>query len=144
MMMVMNKASVVMVMVMLVTIGAENVRSGKQNVFFKVYKDKDCTVILLKDHVANMTVEPCFVGSYVDPNGKVQTNANANFDCENNKIYWTQYPGSSTCSPPSGSLCINATLSTSCQEVQTHMGVTYQKLVNFTGCKSKYTGPRCT
>ena len=113
-------------------------------VFFKVYEDKDCTKEMMKDNLANMTVsDACFVGSYIDPNGKNQTNANANFSCERDRIYWTQYPGVSTCSPPSGALCINATLSTSCEMVRTHMGTTYQKLVNFSGCSESYVGPRC-
>ena len=114
-------------------------------VYFQVYSDSGCTTPMMPSQRPNMTIERCFVGTYTDPLGKLQTNANANFDCGADEITWTQYPGSASCTPPAGALCINATLSTKCSPVETHMGRTYQKLLNYTArpCRAKYSGPRC-
>lgn len=117
---------------------------GGQVIRFGVYKDKECSQPMMgNDSFAEMTVEKCFVGTYTDPAGKKQTNANADFNCADGSVTWTQFPGSNSCSPPAGSLCINATLTNTCTAVQTHMGTTYQRLEQFSGCSAKYTGPRC-
>jgi hypothetical protein len=110
----------------------------------RVYQDAACTNPMIhSDYTPNMTMAPCFVGTYVDPMGRSQTNANADFDCTATGVTWTQWPGSDTCRPTVPSLCINATLSTACTGVRTHMGLTYQKLINYTGCSAKYSGRRC-
>lgn len=114
-------------------------------VHFEVYKDSACTELMLPTApTPNMTIEECFVGSYIDPSGKKQTNANGYFYCEEHTVSWTQFPGSDSCIPPASALCINATLSTDCTPVQTHMGITYQKLLNYSlPCSAKFRGPRC-
>lgn len=138
------------------TFPADTVDNALQNVWdtsrdarvevirFGVYKDKECNQPMMgNDSFAEMTVETCFVGTYTDPAGKKQTNANANFNCADGSVTWTQFPGSDSCHPTSGSLCINATLTNKCTAVQTHMGTTYQRLEQYSGCSARYTGPRC-
>ena len=53
-------------------------------------------------------------------------------------VSFTQYVGSSTCG--SGRKILDMTLTTVCQPVQTHMGVTYQRLENYTPCSAKSGG----
>ena len=116
-----------------------------ETVYFQVYKDSACVNPMLPNApTPYMTIEKCFVGSYIDPSGKLQTNANGYFFCDHDMVAWTQWPGSDSCSPSKGSLCINATLSTKCMPVETHMGLTYQKLLNYSApCSAKFHGPRC-
>lgn len=129
----------------LATIAAVGASPLAETVYFQVYNDSQCTQKALPDAPAfNMTIEKCYVFSYTDPAGKVQTNANGYFYCADDTVTWTQWPGSDSCTPPASALCINATLSTSCKPVETHTGLTYQKLLNYAvPCTSKVTGPRC-
>merc|ERR1711998_567176 len=101
-----------------------------EKVYFNVYSDINCTKPLMK-HLfpPSLTIENCYVKTYTDPSGKKQTNANGDFDCESDRVTFTQYPGSGNCTPGAAALCINATLSTKCEPVRTHMGLTYQKLL---------------
>ena len=114
-------------------------------IFYGVWTDDQCTIPAkpgqgtTDPYPSLNTSIPCLIDTYVDPDGKNQTNANCEFNCENTNVTWRQYPGSPTCNPPPGALNISAVLSTVCSAVQTHFGVTYQKLIKYdVPCSAKH------
>jgi hypothetical protein len=106
-------------------------------VYFGVYSDELCTVPL-NNHsgVANMTVgEGCLCSSYVDPTGFIETNCNTQFLCTPDQVTWKQFvqvPDIDDGCNASKATEIDAKLTTTCEAVQTHMGITYQILVDYT------------
>jgi hypothetical protein len=103
-------------------------------VSFGVFTDEACTIPLTPGgHYPVMnTSEDCFVMTYTDPLGNNQTNAWTEWQCADSGVAYVQYPGSANCTPPKGSLRIEGNLTTECSPVETHMGWTYQKLMNYT------------
>ena len=63
-----------------------------ERIHFNVYSDINCTKPLMK-HLfpPSLTIENCYVKTYTDPSGKKQTNANGDFDCESDRVTFTQY-----------------------------------------------------
>ena len=113
--------------------------SAADTIQFGVYTDVQCTSLMKQGHFASMRTDlECYVHTYTDPQGQSNTNAHDNFHCDASSVSFTQYVGSSTCG--SGRKTIEMTLTTSCQPVQTHMGLTYQRLENYAGCSASNNG----
>jgi hypothetical protein len=73
--------------------------------------------------------------SYDDGTGYIQVNCNYDFVCSDNSVKWTQRVGVDDvdvgCEDGGGGMIIDAELYDVCEEVQTHMGVTYQVLIDY-------------
>jgi len=86
--------------------------------------------------IANMTLAPsvCSCMSYDDGTGYIQTNCNYDPVCSDDALYFTQRVGVTDtdrgCEDEGGGKVIDAELHRGCTEVTTHMGTTYQKLVD--------------
>ena len=115
----------------------ENGGNATEVVFFGVYSDPECTIPLnAHGGVANMTVGPgCLCSSYTDPTGLVETNCNTHFNCTAAEVSWKQYVQVTDVDDgcdPEMYMEIDASLTTTCEAVETHMGTTYQVLVDYT------------
>jgi hypothetical protein len=109
--------------------------AAAETIQFGVYTDAQCTKLMKQGHFASMRTDmECYVHTYIDPQGQSNTNAHDSFHCDTSSVSFTQYVGSSTCG--SGRKTIEMRLTTSCQPVQTHMGLTYQRLENYVGCST--------
>eukprot|EP00518_Triparma_eleuthera_P003681 CAMPEP_0182464824 /NCGR_PEP_ID=MMETSP1319-20130603/8850_1 /TAXON_ID=172717 /ORGANISM="Bolidomonas pacifica, Strain RCC208" /LENGTH=93 /DNA_ID=CAMNT_0024664487 /DNA_START=163 /DNA_END=444 /DNA_ORIENTATION=+ len=77
--------------------------------------------------------QDCECMSYEDDQGYTQVNCNFSPICEPDSIHWTQRVGVEDtdlgCTEEGGGKLINAELYVDCREVETHMGVTYQKIL---------------
>lgn len=121
------------------------------NVSFGVYSDANCITPLRNRPPGKTRKTPtvsvdsqgtCFVMSYTSPLfGHVQTNAFGHFHCTETSVTWTHWPGSTTCGE--GELVLVDSLHTDrCMPVMTHLGITYQKLVNYDPpCTATYVYP---
>jgi hypothetical protein len=91
---------------------------------------------MVPDHtMANMTTaSSCNCMSYDDGTGYIQTNCNYAFQCTDSSVAWLQRVGvedtSVGCEDAGGGMELKAELHQECTAVETHMGTTYQMLLD--------------
>jgi hypothetical protein len=142
----MKFASVILLSIAAVQTAAQEI------VAFGVYKDAACTTpyragvsaaqmeaqIASGNHGMKVTEADCDVMSYTSPTtGQLRTNANGRFNCEADHVTFTHWPNSNVCGG-SGKVLLHTLYTNKCVPVQTHMGVTYQKLLGYTPCSAKH------
>mmetsp|Transcript_29073 Transcript_29073/g.57073 ORF Transcript_29073/g.57073 Transcript_29073/m.57073 type:complete len:406 (+) Transcript_29073:142-1359(+) len=117
--------------------------SAVETFYFGVYSDPACTVPLRggvdRPHPVTIDASGCDIIQYTSPmDGSLRTNAFGRFHCEADSVTFTHWPQSYQCE--SGAKVLTTTLyANKCVATQTHMGITYQKLLNYNvPCSSKY------
>jgi len=84
-----------------------------------------------------MTIGDCECMSYVDDNGNgfEEVNCNSDFHCTDTEVLWNQMvqveDPTLGCVDEGGGMHIDGRLTTQCEEVTTHMGTTYQILIDY-------------
>ena len=113
---------------------------AEESVLFGVFKDDQCTDTLMPGSEVAVRELPdqldgCQTHSYIDPEGELFTNSETMFNCCENFVEFVQYAGSEDCS--GGKLIYNV-MTIDCDPVDTHMGITYQRLVNYARCSQTH------